>query len=102
MTSRPINVCRDMERGFAKRLDIYAEWKRFRTSGTCDKCDCESGRQVAKKNYTPPKLFSHRSRDSEHFLLWAMFYIFSSGTSFFHEKSGQNRAGGTICEPVSP
>jgi hypothetical protein len=28
------------------------------SSGTGDKCDCESGRQVAKKNYTPPKIFS--------------------------------------------
>jgi hypothetical protein len=39
-----------MERRLAERLDIYAEWKRFRTSGPGDKCDCESGRQVAKKN----------------------------------------------------
>ena len=75
-----------MERGFAKHLDIYAEWKLFRTSGTCDKCDCDSGRQVAKKITHHQNCFPHRSRDYEHFLLWAICLIFSSGTSFFYEK----------------
>ena len=32
------------------------------------------------------KFFPHRSRDSEHFLLWAIFNIFSSGTYFFAKK----------------
>ena len=43
------NVCRDMGRRCAKRLEVYQQWKRVWTSRNCDKCDCESGRQVAER-----------------------------------------------------